>query len=136
MKRNPSPKQGFIKDYAKLIYGPDAKSNALDNKDRAIIKRLFDVWAEYTDALVKYPNWLATNWETIMDRKHSRKFKADYSKPGTYLFSNSFLSAHLNYARRGENLKTQNPKPLEPNLNPEWMALLDAHLEKEGITLT
>lgn len=136
MKRNPSPKQRFIKDYARLLYGPDAKSNSLNARDRAIIKRLFDVWAEYTDALMKYPNWLATNWETIMDIKHSLKFKADYSKPGTYLFSDHFVQTYLGNARRGENLKNHSFKLPAPNLNPEWMALLEAHLEREGITLT
>jgi hypothetical protein len=104
MPRNPSPKQRFIKEYARLIYGPAAKSNALTKKDRAAIKHLFFACRKYEDALVKYPGWITDNWIPITRRLNRGNFRADKSKPGLYLISSDFVSRYLPYVIKNENL--------------------------------
>jgi hypothetical protein len=96
MRRNPSPKQRFIKDYARLIYGPDAKSNALTHKDRTIVKCLFTSLPDHTDLLVQYPAWLEDNWTAIRSDLDNKDFHSDISTPGTYLFASHFLYLYLN----------------------------------------
>jgi hypothetical protein len=105
MKRNPSPKQRFIKDYARLIYGPDAKSNALTHKDRIIIKRLFTVYRDCHELLAGYPAWLKDNFPAIRTHLDNPGFEGDISTPGTYLFSTSFMSQFMAHLQRGSRLK-------------------------------
>jgi hypothetical protein len=100
MKRNPSPKQRFIKEYARLIYGDDAKSNALTPKDRAIVKRLFKECP--LDALLAYPAWITQNWPAIQSDLANDRFNGDSSRPGTYLFSGGFLRVYLSYIMMGK----------------------------------
>jgi hypothetical protein len=105
MKRSPSPKQRFIKDYARLIYGPEAKSNALTHKDRTIIKNLFTVYPASHELLAGYPAWLKDNWPAIRSHLDNPEFEGDISTPGTYLFSSSFMSQFMAHLRRGSRLK-------------------------------
>ncbi len=109
MKRSPSPKQRFIKDYARLIYGPDAKSNSLTPKDRAIVKCLFTSLPDHTDLLVQYPAWLEDNWPAIRTHLANPGFKSDISAPGTYLFAPYFINCFLFYIAEGKKPKVKNP---------------------------
>lgn len=105
MKRNPSPKQRFIKDYAKLIYGPTAKSNALTRRDRAIVKRLFEDYSSHEDLLSQYPAWLSDNWPAVRTWVDNKNFYSDGSRPGTYLFAGHFIQSFWPHLARGEKLK-------------------------------
>jgi hypothetical protein len=109
MRRNPSPKQRFIKDYARLIYGPDAKSNALTHKDRIIIKSLFNNFRGPPELLAQYPAWLQDNWAAIRTHLANPGFKSDISTPGTYLFAPYFVSCFLFYIAEGKKPKVKNP---------------------------
>jgi hypothetical protein len=109
MRRNPSPKQRFIKDYARLIYGPDAKSNSLTPKDRTIVKCLFTSLPDHTDLLVQYPAWLEDNWAAIRTHLANPGFKSDISTPGTYLFAPYFVNCFLFYIAEGKKPKVKNP---------------------------
>ncbi len=108
MRRNPSPKQRFIKDYARLIYGPDAKSNALTHKDRIITKSLFNGFRGPPELLAGYPRWLEDNWPAIRSHLANPGFKSDISTPGTYLFAPHFLNCFLFYIAKGEKPKVKN----------------------------
>jgi hypothetical protein len=105
MRRNPSPKQRFIKDYARLIYGPDAKSNALTHKDRIIIKSLFNNFRGPPELLAQYPAWLQDNWLVIRTHLDNKDFHSDISTPGTYLFAPHFVNWFLSYIAKGKKLK-------------------------------
>ncbi len=101
MTRNPSPKQRFIKDYARLVYGPAAKSNALTRKDRAVIKRLFCYYGSPENALENFPNWIAENWTAIQRDLQRGSLRADLSRPGIYLMAGHIVSDYLPYVRDG-----------------------------------
>ncbi len=105
MKRNPSPKQRFIKDYARLIYGPDAKSNALTHKDRIIIKHVFKYYSGPPELLAQYPAWVQDNWPVIRTHLDNPGFKSDISAPGTYLFDAYFITWFLSYIADRKKLK-------------------------------
>jgi hypothetical protein len=105
MKRQPSPKQRFIKDYARLIYGPDAKSNALTHKDRIIIKHLFKYYSGPPELLAQYPAWVQDNWLVIRTHLDNPGFRSDISTPGTYLFDAYFISWFMSYIAKNKKLK-------------------------------
>ncbi len=109
MKRSPSPKQRFIKDYARLIYGPDAKSNALTHKDRTIIKHVFKYYSGPPELLAQYPAWVQDNWSVIRTHLDNPGFKSDISAPGTYLFAPYFINCFLFYIAEGKKPKVKNP---------------------------
>lgn len=139
MKRNPSPKQRFIKDYAKLIYGPTAKSNALTRRDRNLIAQLFKDYAQHHHLLVQYPRWLSDNWLAVQSHIDNPSFYSDSSKPGRYLFSHHFVSWFLNsYVatnRALPRLGTRRPpaRPPRPALNPQ--VNLAEYLTRVGLKL-
>jgi hypothetical protein len=101
MTRTPSPKQRFIKDYARLVYGPAAKSNALTKKDRAVIKQLFCYYGASGYVLENYPNWIAENWTAIQRDLQRGSLRADISRPGIYLLAGHTVADYLPYAYRG-----------------------------------